>query len=282
MGMVHIIAASIALLTAFTTPQDQEIPPLTKEVVLELLHFELPDTDAALISVLAVHQLDELGRAEVRVGAYEATVRLQCQQTDFGPKWRLAEPLPPELKSADNPEAPPSEESPRTRPPEVQTNRPEDPAETTPAVSYKSFLEGLFNAVRTEQEDSYAEFYYRDDDFALDAVAGENPLQQLADRRTEFMRQCVQLSLQLKDAKRFATISYFATRSSKDERAELRALMPQSRRYIKAVSVEIMVDGSLGTVVFEGLTLLQDGWRLGGITGVEIAQQGEAETPEPQ
>ena len=96
------------------------------------------------------------------------------------------------------------------------------------------------------------------------------------------MRQCVQLSLQLRSAERFDAISFFATRSSNSERAELRGLMPQARRYIKAVSVEVMVDGRLGTIIFEGLTLMPDGWRLGGIVKVDIAEQSIAEPPPAQ
>ena len=283
--MMHIIAASVALLTAVAPPQEQEIPPLTKEIVLELLRFELPDINPETMTVLDVRQLEELGRAEVRDGSAEAIVKLQCQRTDFGPKWRFAEPLPPELKTAGLP-APTPEKTPPPQQEEPQSETPaesQQPAEAAPSISYKVFLTRLFDAVRAEREEDYAGFYFREGDFNLEAVAAEgDPLQQLEDRRTAFMRQCVQLSLQLRGAERFDTISFFATRSSNSERAELRGLMPQARRYIKAVSVEVMVDGRLGTIIFEGLTLMPDGWRLGGIVKVDIAQQSIAEPPPAQ
>jgi hypothetical protein len=269
MGFLIVVIFSLSVSgggLSIAAPQD--IPALTKELAQEIILFEAGDLGSGEVEILEVRQLQERARVRLRLRGEERELRFECVKTDFGPRWRLAEPLP-----ARQPARP--EETPETREPIREPEAPRERANPADALpGHEVFLRSFVDAVYRGDEAALERMFYRDTDFDMTRVSSRtgDPRAELAEKRAAFLQQCRDLTARLS---RFAECSLLTVVSGQGSAADLRqarAIMPGARRYRADVAVEIMLDGQLGRITCEGLTLFADGWRIGGFADVELPE----------
>lgn len=251
-----------------------EIPELKSDVVIALILFEVDGLAESDINVLDIRQFEEMAKVQVSIRDNNGILNFVCRKTDFGLKWRLAEKIPEELLQT---KTTPKPAETKTEPDEISESNLE-PASATGDVkaekkfpNHEDFIDEFLAALRDGSDQDYERFFFRDTDFEYANVDDEtgNPLETLKARREAFIQQCSNLAARLKEVNDFKVVSYFSRRSTRGERAQLKLVLPTAMRYRKTVSVEVIMDGKLGTLIFEGVTLLADGWRLGAVTESE-------------
>jgi hypothetical protein len=262
----------------------QDIPELTSETVISLLSFEIPDLASEYIQIVEIRQYEEMGRAHLIITGREVQLSLTCRMTDFGPRWRFDDEIPVWLTGAaeasedvtgqdqgvsgeDTGESG-NEEATDIDQPEQKSGGSID----VPAVSYKGFVTHFLSTVTSGDEAKYVSFFFQDSDFNYTNVEteGTDPVAELASRRESFVSQCVYLAERLQKYEEVTIATYVANRGSRTDMSRARLILPKARRYIKSVSIEVMLDGEIGRITFEGLVLLDQDWRIGNITAMEL------------
>jgi hypothetical protein len=282
--VIFIILSVSGSTPAVVQDAQQDIPELTGETVVSLLLFEIPDLARDDIQIVEIRQLEEMGRAHLIIRSREEHLSLVCRMTDFGPRWRFEGQLPAWLTGAEETgvgsaqrdqdisgqnegESETGDETP------IEHQEPESvESSNAPAVSYKGFIAHVLSTVRSGDEAEFAGFFFQDSDFDYASVESEgaDPVAELASRRESFVSQCVYLSERLQKYEEVAIATYVAKRGSRSDLSRARLILPRARRYIKSVSIEVMLDGEIGKITFEGLVLLDQGWRVGNIAAMEL------------
>lgn len=266
-SLVTILMLLAPFAGVLSSAQAQEIPALTKELAREIISFEVGDLKEGELEILEVRQFQEQARVRIRLRGAESEIRFECRKTDFGPRWRPLD-LSTALKQEPIPEpAPPAAKKAESAP--VTT-----PVEQLP--DQQEFLRAFVTALQHGDEAALERMYYRDGDFDLAKVrsASGAPLAELAEKRAQFLRTCRELNGRLSAFRECTLVTVFAGQSSAAAVRQAQAIMPGAVRYLPAVSIEIMLDGQLGSMTCEGMTLFADGWRIGGFTDVELPESG--------
>lgn len=281
--MALIISALLALSFPAIALQDseasQEIPPLTNEDIISNILFELDDIVEEDIEILEIKQLEDQARVNMKIRGDSHVINFICRKTDFGPKWKVNENLA-EILVQKIPDE-------RTLPSQTSLAREEveDPIqtittetgmesieETAKAQGYKDLLDRLITVAKNRQKEEYPRFYFLDGDFDYSKArtTQEKALERVNNQRKRFIKRCEELESRLSQYQELSIVSYFT--GSVPEFALLMAkeIMPGTVVYYSTVSVEINVDGQLGKITFEGVTLLPGGWRIGMISNIDI------------
>ena len=247
--------------------QEVVIPDLVADEVRAIILFEFDGLAEEDLIVERVEQLRDRGKAYIKLQGKRYVVRLRCRKTDFGPQWGLAESdfsgSSTEIKGEDAVEE-------KTEPAEAEAQPAPTvvaPASAVPDQGYRAFLSGFVTTLREGLSSNYARFYYRDDDFNI-AAAEESPEQavsRLQQQRRRFVTRCGEVARRLAAFESFEVTRVVATGITEPMMADLKTLMPKVREFYNTAVVELLLDGVAGSITLEGVVLVGDEWRIGGI-----------------
>ena len=290
--MTTLFAQLIALLylavpSMHVGPVQDEIPALEPEDVLAILLFEIDDLTEGDVVIEQVRQLHDLGRATVVIRGQRMVLVLRCRLSDFGPHWDLQGSLDESLYA----EAPAEPQSPIEALPPLEAEAPPaaESAESADGLfvpdeedtrDYQLFITEFITALKDGQEDSYADFYYREADFDSESPAAPTQAE-LESQRRRFVENC---SLVSRDLARFETLTVIQVVARGIPEGQLATgalVLPGLSEFYSPAVVEMQLDGRWGRIVLDGVARLDDGWRVGSVGELQFPGEDDVE-PEPE